>query len=84
VYAAGRPRAVLLEVDRHGRTGDAFRRAGARDADIVVGVAEHFLIVEENGATRSPHVSVAGREQWTIQDFTAVSLTLYKAQLQFM
>ena len=42
-----------LEVERHRRSGDRFIVGLAhRDGDIVVGVADHFLVVEENGATR--------------------------------
>ena len=56
-----------LEVERHRRWGERFIVALAhRDGDIVVGVADHFLVVEENGATHSPR-SVAWREEWTVQ-----------------
>jgi hypothetical protein len=56
-----------LEVERHRRSGDRFVVGLAHGgADIVVGVADHFLVVEENGATRSPRF-VAWREEGTVQ-----------------
>ena len=56
-----------LEVERHRGSGNRFIVGLAHGgADIVVGVADQFLVVEENGATRSPR-SVAWREQWTVQ-----------------
>jgi hypothetical protein len=56
-----------VEVERHRRSGDRFIVGLAHgDADIVVGVADRFLVVEENGAARSPR-SVAWREQSTGQ-----------------
>jgi hypothetical protein len=56
-----------LEVERHRRPGDRFLVGLAHgDADIVVGVADHFFVVEQNGATRSPR-SVAWREEGTVQ-----------------
>ena len=61
------PVRLPLEVERHRRSGDRFIVGPAHgDADIVVGVADHFLVVEENGATRSPR-SAAWREGWTVQ-----------------
>ena len=42
-----------LEVERHRRSGDRFIVGPAHgDGDMVVGVADQFLVVEENGATR--------------------------------
>jgi hypothetical protein len=56
-----------LEVERHRRSDDRFFVARAHgDGDMVVGVADHFLVVEANGATRSPR-SFAWRAQSTVQ-----------------
>ena len=56
-----------LEVERHRRSGERFIVGLAHgDADIVVGVADHFLVVEENAAMRSTR-SAASREKWTVQ-----------------
>jgi hypothetical protein len=57
-----------LEVERHRRSGDRFIVGLAHaGADIVVGVADNFLVVEENGATRSSQYSAARREHRTVQ-----------------
>ena len=55
------------DVERHRRSGERFIVGLAHgDADIVVGIADQFLVVEEKGATLSRR-SVAPREHRTVQ-----------------
>ena len=52
------PVRLPLEIDRHRRRRDRFIVGlGHADGDTVVGVADHFLIVEANGIARSPRGS---------------------------